>query len=188
MTLVDSQRNISSMSTSHNLFRHSLAGIDTVDCASLRDEDRDVVKKAASKISTHTIIGSLVGVGLGGFLSYRLRSNRKAFYEAIRAAEKPTHVRFADGREQAIPDITPLMKPTPLGDALAYTFFGIAGLFIGGETGLLTGSWSARRTINNNPDVRARVEKAFRSFRADVLRKQIEELEGDNKKDSLLWG
>ncbi|KAK4939706.1 hypothetical protein LTR10_020096 [Elasticomyces elasticus] len=154
----------------------------------LRDEDRDLVKKAATKISTHTLIGSLLGVGLGGFLAYRLRSNRKAFYEAIRATEKPTHVRFADGREQAIPDISPLMRPTPLGDALTYTFFGIAGLFIGGETGLLTGSWSARRTITSNPDVRGRVEKAFRSFRADVLRKQIEELEGDNKKDSLLWG
>ncbi|KAK5312644.1 hypothetical protein LTR93_011246, partial [Exophiala xenobiotica] len=69
----------------------------------------------------------------------RLRAIHKAFYEVICAAEKPTHVLSADGREQAIPDITPLMQPTPLGDALTYTFFDIAGLPIGGETGLLMG-------------------------------------------------
>ncbi|KIW10499.1 hypothetical protein PV08_11463 [Exophiala spinifera] len=155
----------------------------------LRDEDRDVVKRAASKVSTHAVIGSLVGVGLGSYLAYRVRANRRAFYEAFRATEKPTHVRFADGREEPIPDVTPLLQPSRLGDALTFTFFGIAGLFLGGETGLLTGTWSARRTLQKNPDTRARVEQAYRSFRADALRKQIEELEaGTSKKsDSLLW-
>jgi len=149
----------------------------------LRDEDRDLLRKAASQASRHALIGSLAGIALGGFLAFRLRANRKAFYQAIRAAEKPTHVRFADGREEAIPDITPLMKPTPLGDAMAFTFFGIAGLFLGGEAGLLTGSWSAKRTISQDPATRQRVENAFRSFRADVMRKQIEELEGGSKKE-----
>jgi len=90
---------------------------------SLREEDRDVVKKAARKVSTHTFVGSMLGVGLGGFLAYRLRANRKAFYQAFRATEKPTHVKFADGREEAIPDVTPLLQPTPLGDVFTYTFF-----------------------------------------------------------------
>lgn len=106
-------------------------------------------------------------------------------YQAFRATERPTHVRFADGREEAIPDITPLLQPTALGDIAAYTFFGLGGLFVGGETGLLTGSWSARRTISSDPDTKKRVEQAFRSFKADVLRKQIAELEG-GKSDSLL--
>ncbi|KAL6246957.1 hypothetical protein RBB50_006264 [Rhinocladiella similis] len=154
----------------------------------LREEDRDVVKRSASKVSTHAMIGSAIGVGLGSFFAYRIRSNRRAFYEAFRATEKPTHLRFADGREEAIPDVTPLLQPSSLGDALAFTFFGIAGLFLGGETGLLTGTWSARRTLAQNPDTQARVEKAWRSFRADALRKQIDELEaGDKKEDSLLW-
>ena len=48
---------------------------------------------------------------------------------------------------------------------------------MGGETGVLTGSWSAKRTISSNPESRARIETAFRRFRADVLRKQIGELE-----------
>jgi hypothetical protein len=151
----------------------------------LNENDRDVVRKAASKASTHALVGSLAGIALGGYLAFRLRQNRLAMYNAIRAAERPTHVRFADGREQSIPDITPLMQPSTLGDIATYTFFGLGGLFLGGETGLLTGSISARRTISQDPGVQARIEKAFRSFRADVLRKQIEELEG-GKQEGLL--
>jgi hypothetical protein len=106
-------------------------------------------------------------------------------YQAFRSSEKPTHVKFASGREEAIPDITPLLNPTPLGDIMTYTFFGLGGIFLGGEIGLLTGSWSAKKTISQNPDSRERIEKAFRSFRIDVLRKQIEELEAG--KTNNIW-
>lgn len=108
-------------------------------------------------------------------------------FQAFRAAEKPTHVRFADGREEAIPDITPLLRPTTLGDIATYTFFALGGVFVGGETGLLTGSWSAKRSIGQDPESRKRIENAFMSFRADVLRKEIEQLEkGINKGNDLL--
>lgn len=100
-------------------------------------------------------------------------------YQAFYTSEKPTHVKFASGREEAIPDITPLLKPTPLGDIMTYTFFGLGGVFLGGEIGLLTGSLSARNTISRDPASRERIEKAFRSFRMDVLRKQIQDLEAD---------
>ena len=58
------------------------------------------------------------------------------------------------------------MRPTPLGDIAAYTFFslvsrglswrtgtdgGKGGLFIGGEIGVLTGGWSAKRSITSDP-------------------------------------
>lgn len=69
---------------------------------------------------------------------------------------------------------------------MAYTFFGLGGIFLGGETGLLTGSWSAKRMISRNPDSRERIEKAFRSFRADVLRKQIEDLKADKTNSMLM--
>ncbi|KIY03447.1 uncharacterized protein Z520_00138 [Fonsecaea multimorphosa CBS 102226] len=151
----------------------------------LQEEDRDLLRSAASKASRHALIGSLAGIALGGFLAYRLRANRNAMYQAFRAAEKPTHVRFASGREEAIPDISPLLQPTPLGDFVTYAFFGIAGLFLGGEAGLLTGSWSARRTIARNPDREERIKKAFRSFRADVLRQQLKELEAG--KQESIW-
>ena len=98
-------------------------------------------------------------------------------YQAFRAREKPTHVRFADGREEAIPDITPLLKPTALGDIATYTFFALGGVFFGGELGLLGGSWRAKRMIMGEPESRARIEGAFRRFRAEVLRKQAEEME-----------
>jgi hypothetical protein len=41
----------------------------------------------------------------------------------------------------------------------------------------LTGLYSARRTISSDPTTKARIEKAFRGFRADVLRKEIQTLE-----------
>lgn len=164
----------------------------------LQDSDRDVLKSAASKISTHVTIGSLVGLGLGAFLAFRLRKTRMQMFDALRTKEKPTHVRFADGREgrflllwiavalrmlmsslalEALPDMTPYMRPSTLGDVAAYTFFGFGGLFFGGETGLLTGSASAGRTISRDPESRERIETAFRRFRADVLRKEADSLD-----------
>lgn len=79
------------------------------------------------------------------------------------------------------------MRPSTLGDIAAYTFFGFGGLFLGGETGLLTGSASAGRRITRDPESRERIETAFRRFRADVLRKEANEL--DRKKSvSDLFG
>ena len=106
-------------------------------------------------------------------------------YRAFRATERPTHVKFANGREEAIPDISPMLKPTTLGDIMTYTFFGLGGVFLGGEGGLLTGSWSAKRAIAQDRDSRGRIEKAFKSFRADVLRKQLEEL--DAGRTESIW-
>jgi hypothetical protein len=64
----------------------------------LQADDRDALKSAASTVSLWTTVGSAVGLGLGLYAAIRLRSNRKAFFAAIRAQEKPTKVVFADGR------------------------------------------------------------------------------------------
>ncbi|KAL9596722.1 MAG: hypothetical protein Q9179_004523 [Wetmoreana sp. 5 TL-2023] len=143
----------------------------------LQDSDRDALKSAASKISTHVSIGSALGLGLGALLAFRLRRTRMQMFNAFRAHEKPTHVKFADGREEAIPDVTQYMRPSLLGDVAAYTFFGFGGLFVGGETGLLTGGASAGRRITRDPESRERIETAFRRFRADVLRKEADALD-----------
>jgi hypothetical protein len=65
-----------------------------------------------------------------------------------------------------------------LDDAVTYFFFSTGGLFLGGETGLLTGSYSASRTISQDPESKARIEAAIRKFRADVLRKEADRLDG----------
>ena len=65
----------------------------------LQDTDRDKLISAGSKMGTHATIGSIIGLGLGLFLSFRLRSSRTRMFNAFRAAEKPTHVKFANGRE-----------------------------------------------------------------------------------------
>ncbi|MCJ1458675.1 hypothetical protein MMC28_009049 [Mycoblastus sanguinarius] len=144
----------------------------------LRDSDRDTLNSAANKIGTHATVGSLVGLGLGLFLAFRIRSARTQMFNAFRTSEKPTHVKFPDGREEAIPNITPLLKPSTLGDIATYFFFSAGGLFLGGETGLLTGSGSASRTVSKDPESKARIEEAFRKFRADVLRKEADALDG----------
>lgn len=81
---------------------------------------------------------------------------------------------------EAIPDITGSLKPSRLGDVASYMLFGAGGLFLGGETGLLTGSASASRTITRDPESKARIETAFRRFKADVLRKEADSI--DEKK------
>ncbi|EAW15350.1 uncharacterized protein ACLA_060170 [Aspergillus clavatus NRRL 1] len=145
----------------------------------LQPADRDVLKSAASKVSLWTTVGSAVGIGLGLYVAFRLRSTRKAFFEAFRAQEKPTQVVFADGRTETIPDITPLLKPTTFGDFATYFFAGAGGLFLGGELGFFAGAASGSRSITADPERRKRIETAFRKFRADVLRKEADELDRD---------
>ena len=48
---------------------------------------------------------------------------------------------------------------------------------MGGETGLLTGGISASRTIFSDPESKARIEAAFRKLKADVLRKEADDLD-----------
>lgn len=89
---------------------------------------------------------------------------------------------------EAIPDITPLLQPTSLGDFAVYTFFGIAGLFLGGETGLLTGATSAKRKITRDPERKARIEKALKAFRIDFLKQELQMLEKDGEEKGGSWG
>lgn len=86
---------------------------------------------------------------------------------------------------EAIPDITAQLAPSKWGDAATYLFFSVGGLFLGGETGLLSGTASAARTITKDPDAKERIEKAFKNYRIDVLKKEIQELKGKSKFEQL---
>ena len=55
------------------------------------------------------MIGSALGLGLGLFLAYRLRTNRTKIFEAFKAVEKPTDVQFANGRTGIEPSCS--LKP-----------------------------------------------------------------------------
>ncbi|KAL4930461.1 uncharacterized protein BDV17DRAFT_258713 [Aspergillus undulatus] len=143
----------------------------------LSADDRDALKSATKSVSLWTTVGSAIGIGLGLYTAFRLRSSRKAFFDVFRAAEKPVKVMFADGRTEAIPDITPLIKPTSLGDFATYFFASAGGLFLGGELGFLGGAASGSSSITSDPERKKRVENAFRSFRADMLRKEADALD-----------
>ncbi|CAL5869405.1 uncharacterized protein PFLUO_LOCUS3634 [Penicillium psychrofluorescens] len=152
----------------------------------LQAQDRDKLKSAASTISVWTTVGSAVGISLGLFAAIRLRSTRKAFFAAVRAQERPTKVVFADGRTEPIPDLTPLLKPSTLGDVATYFFASLGGLFLGGELGFAAGAASGSRGISADPESKKRIETAFRKFRADVLRKEADSLDqGANVSDVM---
>ncbi|KAJ6178213.1 hypothetical protein N7519_008674 [Penicillium mononematosum] len=152
----------------------------------LQSGDRDKLKAAASSISLWTTVGSAVGVSLGLLAAIRLRSTRKAFFSAIRAQERPTKVIFEDGRTESIPDLTPLLKPTTLGDIATYFFATAGGLFLGGELGFAGGVAKGTRSISADPESKKRIETAFRRFRADVLRKQADALDMGNNDTGLI--
>ncbi|KAJ5817040.1 hypothetical protein N7447_009273 [Penicillium robsamsonii] len=143
----------------------------------LQSGDRDKLNAAASSISLWTTVGSAVGVSLGLLAAIRLRGSRKAFFSAIRAQHKPTKVVFEDGRTEDLPDLTPLLKPTTLGDVATYFFASVGGLLLGGELGFAGGAAKGTRTITSDPESKKRIETAFRKFRADVLRKQADALD-----------
>ncbi|KAI1850927.1 hypothetical protein JX265_007252 [Neoarthrinium moseri] len=143
----------------------------------LDESDREVLKKAAGKVSLPATIGTLVGLGLGVYAAFRLRKVRMDMFRAFRASEKPTQVVFAGGRTESVPDVTPYLRPTRFGDIATYIFFGLGGTIVGGELGFVIGTWSAARTISRDPERRKRIETAYRRFKADYLRKEAKRLD-----------
>lgn len=125
----------------------------------------------------HSTIGASIGLGVGLFLSFRLRRAGAAIYNAAKRVEKPTHLQFADGHTVPFPDTTEYFRPSTAGQILTGFLFSVSGFFLFGEIGLITGAASANRAISADPEARSRIEKAFRSFRIDVLRSQADSLE-----------
>ncbi|KAK5111797.1 hypothetical protein LTR62_004717 [Meristemomyces frigidus] len=153
----------------------------------LRQSDRDALLSAASTVSTYATAGSLLGLTLSLYLAFRLRANRTAMFTAFKAREKPTSIKFANGREEPLPDVTPFLKPSRLGDVVTYSLLGVGGLFFGGETGLVAGSFRARGAIGADRESRERIETAFRKFRADALRRQADGLD-KGEREGGIWG
>ncbi|KAI0014621.1 hypothetical protein F4780DRAFT_774090 [Xylariomycetidae sp. FL0641] len=145
----------------------------------LNQSDRDALTKASSRVTMPTAVGTIIGLGLGVYAAVRLRRLRAEMFGAFRAAEKPTHVIFANGppRYKPCPTLRPCYARAGSGDFATYFFFGLGGTILGGELGLLLGSWSASRVIGKDPERRKRVETAYRRFRADYLRKEADRVE-----------
>lgn len=79
-----------------------------------------------------------------------------------------------------------MIKPSTGGDIAAYFFFSAGGLFLGGELGLLSGAYAARKSITGDEESKKRIERAFRGYKADVLRKEIARLEAGEKDGSAM--
>ena len=107
---------------------------------------------------------------LGVFLAYRLRAGRTAIFNAFKAHEQPSAVRFPSGKEEPLPDLTKVVRPSTFGDVATYTLLGAGGLFFGGESGLLTGTIRARGQIGADRESRERIETAFRRYGVEWAR------------------
>ena len=141
-------------------------------------------------MSLYASVGSLIGVSLGTFLAFRLRRGRAQLFQTFRTAEQPQAIRFADGREEALPDMRPMMRPSRFGDVATYLLLGAGGVFFGGEGGLLTGTFRARQAIAADRESRDRIQTAFRRFQADALRTQANLLEqaGNGREGGGVYG
>ncbi|PRP76010.1 hypothetical protein PROFUN_01726 [Planoprotostelium fungivorum] len=143
----------------------------------LHQSDRDLLMSAGNSFFTFAAAGTFIGLSLGALSAYRLRAAREAMFKALRTAERPTHLVFADGRQEAVPDLTSHLKPSRLGGIATYVLLSTGGMFLGGETGALLGSLRANQQIKSNPASYARIQTAFRNLRVDMLKKEAEELE-----------
>ena len=61
--------------------------------------DRDTLESAAQKLGVYSTIGAAAGLGLGLFLSLRIRRAGITIYNAAKQIEKPVAFKFADGHE-----------------------------------------------------------------------------------------
>ena len=53
---------------------------------------------------------------------------------------------------------------------------------------MITGTASATRTITSDPAARERIEKAFKNYRVDVLKREIKQLEGKSTFEQMFCG
>lgn len=63
----------------------------------LTTSDRELLEKAGNKVGIYTTVGASIGLGLGLFLSLRIRRAGYQFYNAAKKAERPVAVQFKDG-------------------------------------------------------------------------------------------
>lgn len=64
----------------------------------LSADDRARLRTAASKVTNYTTVGSLLGLGLGAAMAYRIHTNRVALYNAFKMVNRPVEVIFPNGR------------------------------------------------------------------------------------------
>lgn len=111
-----------------------------------------------------------MGGGVGHFLSF-VRVRCEQWYGALTlmCVIEP------------IPDLEQFIRPTWWSDAVTYIAFGLGGVFFGGKLGFLTGSALACKYIAGHLESQKHIETAFRKFQVDVLKREIEMLEGKSK-------
>ena len=63
-----------------------------------------------------------------------------------------------------------MTKPSTFGHIATYIFFGLGFTAIGRVTGIITGSLSGSKLVNQDPESRERIQTALQKLKADGLR------------------
>ena len=128
------------------------------------------------------LISGFIGLGLATALTFRFRQSRtrvlRAFHNNLAASEKPTRLVYDSGREEAIhADLPKAVKPSLWGAGLAYGLAGFAGVALGTDIGGTIAMDLAKREVERDEGRKERIEKAFRGWNADMLRKKADEMD-----------
>lgn len=87
-----------------------------------------------------------------------------------------------------LPDLKPPRSPNIFRLWGTYLLFGYAGISIGDIAGMVIGARSAFTTIRQDPEVNLRIGAGFRKYQVEILRKEVDRLEGEKKAELLEGG
>ncbi|KAL7410442.1 hypothetical protein BDY24DRAFT_417984 [Mrakia frigida] len=162
--------------------------IDLVDhhvAADLTDGDRAALNKAAKQLATHAWVGGLIFSTIGFAAATRGRARVHQAFVAFKNAPKPVEMVMQDGKHIPVPAAgLNIKEPGPWSGIVSTLFLTTFGLLVGSQIGLLSGTLAARRTIKRDAD-ESRLLAAYKNFRIDVLKKELEKLEGSKTADGV---
>ncbi|KAF3910830.1 hypothetical protein ABW20_dc0104708 [Dactylellina cionopaga] len=143
----------------------------------LSKEDRTLLSKANQKTRTHYSIGSFCGFCLGTFLALRRRRSLWRVFQNTQGRNQSLSIVYNDGRQEALADITPSLRPSFARGVATYVGFGIAGMFAGGMVGGMTGTRARRKIFQEDPGAVRRINSTQLNCLIHDLKSYTEEVE-----------
>ncbi|KAI9671814.1 MAG: hypothetical protein M1831_003342 [Alyxoria varia] len=148
----------------------------------LEPADRDSLKSAMNTLKRSAFISGVIGLGLATALTFRFRQSRagilRSFHSNLAASDKPARLIYESGREEAVhADLPRAVRPSSVGAAFSYGLAGFAGFTLFADLGGTIAMDFAKREVERDEGRKERIERAFRGWNADMLRKRADEMD-----------
>ncbi|KAK6509424.1 hypothetical protein TWF481_004169 [Arthrobotrys musiformis] len=151
--------------------------------SNLSPEDRAVLfesrKKTRQYLQTGASLGLLLGIGTSIFL---IRRSGIAYRNLRRMQTSGATVRFADGREELISNLSPAVRPSFAKNAITFGMLSMGGYIFGGMVGSSFGEQALREYQAMHPDAMKRIRAYERQSMVAILKhaaKAAEELDAE---------